>query len=284
VVQKKPPSLPNINPPMYTSFLVHINQHIATVSFNRPDKANALHEKAWEEMPLIFRELHENPEVRVIILQGEGRNFCAGIDLTVLMNLQRFNTISCEGRKREALRGFIFKLQNAITAIEECRKPVIAAIHGACIGGGVDIVAACDMRYCTEDAYFSIKEIDLGLVADIGTLQRLPKILQPGIVAEMAYTGRNVPGTEAATIGLCNRTYTSQEDLQKGVQELATTIAAKSPLCIRGTKEMLLYTRDHTVAESLNYMTAWNASMLLSNDLLEAFAANMEKRSPKFEG
>ena len=269
---------------MYTSFLVHIDQHIATVSFNRPDKANALHEKAWEEMPLIFRELHENPEVRVIVLQGEGRNFCAGIDLTVLMNLQRFHTISCEGRKRETLRGFIFKLQNAITAIEECRKPVIAAIHGACIGGGVDIVAACDMRYCTEDAYFSIKEIDLGLVADIGTLQRLPKILQPGIVAEMAYTGRNVAGAEAASIGLCNRTYASQEDLQNGVQELATTIAAKSPLCIRGTKEMLLYTRDHTVAESLNYMTAWNASMLLSNDLLEAFAANMEKRSPKFEG
>lgn len=269
---------------MPTSFLVEIKDHIATVSFNRPEKANALHEAAWEEMPRIFQELHDNEEVRVIILAGEGRNFCAGIDLSLLMGLQRFNEIGCEGRKREKLRGFIFKLQAAITAIEECRKPVLAAVHGACIGGGVDIVSACDMRYCTEDAYFSIKEIDLGLVADIGTLQRLPKILQPGIVAEMAYTGRKVDGGEAAQIGLCNRVYQNQEELLAGVNELAAMIAAKSPLCIRGTKEMLLYTRDHTVAESLNYMTAWNASMLLSNDLLEAFAATMEKRSPKFEG
>lgn len=268
----------------YTSFLIDITDHIATVSFNRPEKANSLHEEAWDEMPKVFAQLHADPEVRVIVLQGEGKHFCAGIDLATLMNLQRFNTISCEGRKREALRGFIFKLQDAISAIEECRKPVLAAIHGACVGGGVDIIAACDMRYCTSDAYFAIKEIDLGLVADIGTLQRLPKILQPGMVAELAYTGRRVEGAEAAAIGLCNRVYDNKEELYAGVQELAATIAAKSPLCIRGTKEMLLYTRDHTVAESLNYMTAWNASMLFSNDLMEAFAAQMEKRPPVFEG
>lgn len=268
----------------YTAFLVSVEDHIATVRFNRPDKANALHEAAWEEMPQIFRQLHDDPEVRVIILQGEGKHFSAGIDLATLMNLQRFNGISCEGRKREALRKFIFKLQGAITAIEDCRKPVLAAIHGACVGGAVDIISACDIRYCTTDAYFSIKEIDLGLVADIGTLQRLPKILQAGLVAELAYTGRNVGGQEAADIGLCNRVYDDKEALYAAVREIAATIASKSPLCIRGTKEMLLYTRDHTVAESLNYMTAWNASMLLSNDLMEAFTANMEKRSPKFEG
>lgn len=268
----------------YTSFLISVENHIATVSFNRPEKANALHEVAWEEMPQVFGQLHDDPEVRVIILQGEGKHFCAGIDLMTLMNLQRFNTLSCEGRKREALRKFIFKLQASITAIEDCRKPVLAAIHGACVGGAVDIVSACDMRYCTEDAYFSIKEIDLGLVADIGTLQRLPKILQPGIVAELAYTGRKVSGQEASAIGLCNRIYTNKEELYAGVKEIAATIASKSPLCIRGTKEILLYTRDHTVAESLNYMTAWNASMLLSNDLQEAFAASVEKRPAKFEG
>lgn len=268
----------------FTSFLVSVENHIATVSFNRPDKANSLHEAAWEEMPQIFRQLHDNSDVRVIVLQGEGKHFCAGIDLATLMNLQRFNTISCEGRKREALRKFIFKLQRAITSIEDCRKPVLAAIHGACVGGAVDIVAACDIRYCSSDAYFSIKEIDLGLVADIGTLQRLPKILQPGMVAELAYTGRNVDGQEAAAIGLCNRVFEDKDALYAGVHEVAKTIASKSPLCIRGTKEMLLYTRDHTVAESLNYMTAWNASMLFSNDLMEAFAANMEKRTPKFEG
>lgn len=268
----------------YTSFLVTVEDHIATVSFNRPEKANSLHEKAWEEMPQVFRQLHDDPEVRVIILQGEGKHFCAGIDLTTLMNLQRFNTISCEGRKREALRKFIFKLQGAITSIEDCRKPVLAAIHGACVGGAVDIIAACDMRYCSADAYFAIKEIDLGLVADIGTLQRLPKIIQPGIVAELAYTGREVDGAEAATIGLCNRQYNDRDSLYAGVREIAKSIAGKSPLCIRGTKEILLYTRDHSVAESLNYMTAWNASMLFSNDLMEAFSASMEKRAPKFEG
>ena len=156
----------------YQFFNVTINNHIAQVSFNRPEKANSLHMPAWEEMQEVFEALHEDAAVRVIVLSGEGNNFCAGIDLETLMDLQRFGSISCEGRKREALRKFIFKLQDTITAIERCRKPVLAAIHKACIGGGLDIVSACDMRYCTEDAYFSIKEIDLGLVADIGSLQR----------------------------------------------------------------------------------------------------------------
>ncbi len=268
----------------YTSFLVNIEDNIASVAINRPEKANSLHMEAWEEMKHIFESLHENPEVRVIVLTGEGKNFCAGIDLMTLMNLQRYNDISCEGRKREMLRKFIFKLQDCITAIEKCRKPVLAAIHGACVGGAVDIVSACDMRYCVEKSYFSIKEIDLGLVADIGTLQRLPKILQPGIVAEMAYTGRNVSGEEATKIGLTNQTYATVEEMTEGVMGIAKSIASKSPLCIRGTKEILLYSRDHSVDESLNYMTAWNASMLLSDDLQEAFAAMMEKREGDFAG
>ncbi len=268
----------------YTSFKVTINNHIAQVSFNRPEKANCLHMPAWEEMQAIFENLHEDENVRVIVLTGEGKHFCAGIDLETLMNIQRFSAIKCEGRKREALRKFIFKLQNTITAIERCRKPVLAAIHKACVGGAVDIVTACDMRYCTEDAYFSIKEIDLGLVADIGTLQRLPNIVHPGIAAEMAYTGRKVLGAEAEKIGLVNRAYASQEEMMTGVMELAKMIASKSPLCIRGTKEMLLYKRDHTVQDSLNYMVAWNASMLLSDDLMEAFQANMQKREATFAG
>ena len=274
------PTISNMN---YTSFKVTIENHIATVAFNRTQKANSLHEAAWQEMQHIFEALHGNSEVRVIILTGEGKNFCAGIDLELLMSLQKFTTISCEGRKREALRAFIFGLQNSISAIEKCRKPVLAAIHGGCIGGGVDIISACDMRYCTEDAYFTIKEIDLGLVADIGTMQRLPKIIQPSIMAEMAYTGRKVFGPEAAQIGLANRHFSDKETMLEEVQKIAATIAEKSPLCIRGTKEILLYTRDHSVEESLNYMTAWNASMLLSDDLMEAFAATMEKRKPNFK-
>ena len=267
----------------YSYFTVSIEQHIASVTFNRPEKANALHLPAWEEMRAVFQELHLNPEARVIVLSGNGKNFCAGIDLTTLMDIQQFAQIPCEGRKREALRQFIFKLQGCINAIEACRKPVLAAIHGACLGGGVDIVAACDMRYCTDDAYFSIKEIDLGLVADLGTMQRLPKIIAPGLAAEMAYTGRKVLGQEAEKIGLVNRAYPTRETMMEHVLQTAKTIASKSPICIRGTKEMLLYSRDHSVADALNYMVAWNASMLLSNDLMEAFQASLEKRAPSFD-
>ncbi|GJM31416.1 MAG: enoyl-CoA hydratase [Saprospiraceae bacterium] len=268
----------------YQFLKVTINHHIAQVSFNRPEKANALHMPAWEEMRTIFNSLDEDPEVRVIVLTGEGKHFCSGIDLTTLMDLQRFSGISCEGRKREALRKFIINIQDTVTAIERCRKPVLAAMHKACIGGGVDIVTACDMRYCTSDTYFSIKEIDLGLVADVGTLQRLPTILQPGMVAEMAYTGRKVFGPEAEKIGLVNQAFEDQQTMMEKVMEIAKMIASKSPLCIRGTKEILLYKRDHSVQESLNYMVAWNASMLFSEDLMEAFQATLEKREPVFKG
>jgi enoyl-CoA hydratase len=267
----------------YEYFKVDISNHIAEVKFNRPEKANSLHTPAWEEMAVIFQNLHNDPETRVIVLSGEGKNFCAGMDLETLMDIQKFGGIECEGRKREALRGFIFKLQDIITSIEKCRKPVLAAIHNACVGGALDIVTTCDMRYCTADAYFSVKEIDLGLVADIGTMQRLPTIVHPGIAAEMAYTGRNVMGPEAEKIGLVNNCFANKEEMYAHVMSLAANIASKSPLVVRGTKEMLLYKRDHSVEESLNYMTAWNASMLLSNDLMEAFQAFMEKRKPVFE-
>lgn len=267
----------------YNQYKVSIENHIASVAFNRPHKANSLNREAWEEMKAIFGALHKNPEVRVIVLSGEGKHFCAGIDLSMLMNISQFSE-SCEGRKREQVREAIIFLQDCITAIEKCRKPVLAAIHGSSIGGAVDIISACDMRYCTEDAYFSIQEINLGLVADIGTLQRLPKIINPGIMAELAYTGRKVFGAEAKEIGLVNRVYTDKDAMMKEVMELAKDIASKSPLCIRGTKEILLYTRDHTVDESLNYMVAWNASMLLSEDIFEAMAAYMQKRDAVFEG
>jgi len=267
----------------YDFFKVDIENHIAVVSFNRPAKANSLHLPAWDEMQAIFEALDEHEEVRAIVLAGEGKHFCAGIDLETLMGLQNFNKIKCEGRKREAIRKFILKLQANINAIEKCRKPVLAAIHKACLGGGLDIVAACDMRYCSADAYFSIKEIDLGLVADIGSLQRLPTILTSGIVAEMAFTGRNVSGQEAKEIGLVNNCYETQEALMEGVMGIAKMIATKSPLSIRGIKEVLLYKRDNTVDNSLNYMAAWNASMILSNDLMEAFQASMQKKEPQFE-
>lgn len=265
------------------SFSLEIINHVAHLNLNRPQKSNSLHLEAWHEMKAAFEYLSELPEARVIILGGEGKNFCAGIDLTLLMDLNRHDDIECEGRKREQVRKFIYELQDCITAIEKCRKPVIAAIHKACIGGGVDIVSACDMRYCTDDAYFTIKEVDMGLVADIGTMQRLPKIIGAGMMAELAYTGRKVFGPEAKEIGLCNRSYKTKEEMLREVKELGETIAAKSPLVIRGTKEMLLYTRDHSVDESLKYMGTYNAAYLLSEDLKESFMAQMAKRAPAYK-
>lgn len=267
----------------YTSFKVTIENHIATVAFNRPEKANSLHEPAWLEMQTIFETLHDTPEARVIVLRGEGKHFCAGIDLATLMNIQKFQDITCPARQREALRKFIFKLQDTITAIEKCRKPVLAAIHGACLGGGINIIVGCDMRYATEDAYFSIKEIDYGFAADLGILQRLPKIISSGMAAELAYTGRKFYGAEATSMGLTNRTFESKEAMLEDVMKTAANIASRSPLAVRGTKEMLLYARDHSVDDALNYMASWNAAMLMSNDLTTAFTASMSKQVPEFE-
>lgn len=267
----------------YNYFTVQIKNKIAQVAFNRPEKSNALNMDAWTEMQTIFETFSTDNKVRVVILSGEGKHFCAGIDLELLLSINKLRDISCSGKRNEKVKKFIVTLQQTVTAIEKCSKPVIAAIHNACIGGGVDIATACDMRYSTTDAYFSIKEIDLGMVADLGTLQRLPKIISPAIAAEMAYTGRNVSGTEAKNIGLVNECFSSKKLLMEGVAKIAASIAEKSPLSIRGTKNVLHYSRDHSVEDGLNYVSTWNAAMLLSEDLTEAFKAKMEKRKPNFE-
>lgn len=266
----------------FETFEVNIDQYIAQVVINRPERANAFNQKAWDEMKAIFEALDQDDNVRVIVLSGNGKHFCAGIDLELLMNVAQFAQ-KCEGRKREQLRKKVLELQAPINAIEQCSKPVIAAIHGGCIGGGVDIVSACDMRYCTQDAFFTIKEIDMGMVADLGTLQRLPKIIPTGIAREMAYTGRNVVGQEAERIGLVNRSFANLETMRAEVQQIAQSIASKSPLSIRGTKEILNHSRDHSVADGLDYMATWNAAMLLSDDLMEAFQAKMQKREAVFK-
>ncbi len=267
----------------YKNFKVEISDFVAHVAFNLPHRANSLKLEAWEEMEQVFEAMHLDKNVRVIILSGEGKHFCAGIDVQTLMDQQQGMGSHCEARNREILRGFVLKLQRTISSIEKCRKPVLAAVHGGCIGGGVDIISACDIRYATEDAYFTIKEIDLGIVADIGTLQRLPNIIHPGIMAEMAYTGRKVDGTEAQRIGLVNRAYADKEAMMAGVGEIAAMIAAKSPVCIRGIKENLLYQRDHSVADSLDYVATWNAAMLMSEDIKEAMMAHFEKREATYK-
>ena len=260
------------------------NGHVATVSLNRPDKANAMNWQMWQDIRSAMQWADRTPEVRVVVLQGEGKHFTSGIDLTMMMGLQAQIKDDCDGRSREKLRGIVLELQDTLTSIERCRKPVLAAIHGGCVGGGVDLITCTDMRYCAADAYFTIKEIDIGMVADVGTLQRLPKLIgNQGIVREMAFTGRKVSADEAQRIGLVNQVFESREALYAGVQELAAMIASKSPLSIRGTKEMLNYSRDHSVADGLNYIATWNAAMLMSSDLTTAMMASMAKQTPQFK-
>ena len=267
----------------YQHFKYTVSNKVAHVVIDRPEKVNSFNETTWKELKAIFEHIDKDPEVRVAVLSGEGKLFCAGIDLQMLMSVKNVENIECAGRRSETILRFIHDLQDSINSIEKCSKPVLAAIHNGCIGGGVDIVAACDMRYCSEDAYFTIKEIDMGMVADLGTLQRLPKFVKPAAVAEMAYTGKKVGAQEAKEIGLVNDHFSDKETMLAEVQKLAETIASKSPLSVRGTKEILRHTRDHSVADGLHHMAVWNAAMLLSDDLTAAFMAAMSKQPPSFK-
>ncbi|MCA3018571.1 MAG: crotonase/enoyl-CoA hydratase family protein [Rhodocyclaceae bacterium] len=268
--------------PTFTTLTCSLVDYVARITLNRPDKANAMNAVMWQEIRQAMRWVDSTAEARVAIIDGAGANFCAGIDLGMMMSLGKQIEDPCDARTRENLRIVILDLQDTLTSIERCRKPVLAAIHGACIGGAIDLVSCCDMRYASNDAVFSIKEVDIGMTADVGTLQRLPKIISPAVVRELAYTAKSIDAVEAERVGLVNRVYASTEVLQKAVLEIAASIAAKSPLAIRGTKEMLNYARDHSVADGLNYIASWNAGLLMSADLQEAMMANMDKRSPEF--
>ncbi|ACR01099.1 crotonase/enoyl-CoA hydratase family protein [Thauera aminoaromatica] len=268
--------------PQFDTLRIGLDGQVALVTLNRPDKANAMNLQMWQDLRAAMQWVDRTPAVRVAVLHGAGANFCAGIDLQMMMGILPMVKDACEARTRENLRNLILDLQDTLTSLERCRKPVLAAIHGACVGGGVDLVACADMRYCAAGTYFSVKEVDLGMVADVGSLQRLPRLIGEGMVRELAYTGRRVDGAEAGRIGLVNRVFDTPEALMEGVMQLAQAIAAKSPLAIRGTKDMLNHARDHSVADGLDRVATWNAAMLLSEDLQAAIRAGLTKQPPKF--
>jgi 2,4-dienoyl-CoA reductase (NADPH2) len=268
--------------PRFDTLHVGLDGQVAVVRLNRPDKANAMNMQMWQDLRAAMQWVDRTGAVRVAVLHGAGANFCAGIDLQMMMSLLPMVKDACEARTRENLRNLILDLQDTLTSIERCRKPVLAAIHGACVGGGVDLVACADMRYCAADTSFSIKEIDLGMVADVGSLQRLPRLIGDGMVRELAYTGRKVGGEEAARIGLVNRVFDTPEALLEGVMTLAHVITTKSPLAVRGTKDTLNHARDHSVADGLDRIATWNAAMLMSEDLQAAVRASMTRQAPTF--
>ncbi|MCU0809252.1 MAG: crotonase/enoyl-CoA hydratase family protein [Candidatus Contendobacter sp.] len=269
--------------PEFTCLTVTLADAIAWIELNRPDKANALNGTLWREIGEVFRWVDETPEARVAILSGAGRHFCSGIDFELMGQVLGAVEELGPGRKEERLRRTILELQAAFTALETCRKPVLAAIHGLCIGGGLDLIAACDLRYATADAAFSVKEVDLAIIADVGSLHRLPYLIGEGQLRELAFTARPFDAAEAQAMGLVSRVFADAGQLRDGVQAIAASIAAKSPLTVRGIKQVLNHGREHGVASGLDYVATWNAAMLLSDDTREAITAAIQKRQPQFK-
>ena len=264
----------------YECFELQVEGKVAHLKLSRPERRNAMAAAFWNELPAIVRELDASGKVRALVLCSTGPHFCAGLDLSLFQSADIAGTATTDGRLR--FRRELERLQASLHALAEARFPVIAAIQGGCVGGGVDLISACDMRYATADSWYCIQEINIGMTADVGTLQRLPHLMPSGLVRELAYTGRRMVADEALTSGLVNQLFESQEAMLAHALETARTIASKSPLAIHGTKEMLNYTRDHSVADALNYMQVWQAGMFLSADLMEAITARQQKREPKF--
>ncbi|CAL1673164.1 unnamed protein product [Lasius platythorax] len=252
------------------------------VKLNRPEKLNALNPTMWREFKECFEELAFNPDCRVIILSAAGKAFCSGIDLQGMMeigqNLAQHEDIA---RKCRVLEPKIKNYQDSLTAIEKCPKPVIAAVHGACIGAGVDIISTTDIRYASSNAYFQIKEVDIGMAADVGTLQRFPKIVgSDSLVRELVYTARKYPAAEALESGFISRILDNEESLLNKAIEIAENIASKSPVAVQGSKISMVYSRDHSVQEGLDHIAMHNKAMLQSEDFLNAAMAQAVKGDP----
>ncbi|GAC1620458.1 MAG: crotonase/enoyl-CoA hydratase family protein [Nevskia sp.] len=267
----------------FTTLRIDLDGPLAWLRLNRPDKANAMNRAMWDELPQAVAWIDAQPQVRVLILCGEGRHFTAGIDLEMLGELgAKVNGRGCAGRAREDVRAWIMKLQDSFSCFEALRVPVIAAISGACVGAGVDLISACDLRYGTYDAKFCIKEVDLAIVADVGTLQRLRHVIGLAPMTELTYSAETFDGHRALALGLLNGAFETRDEVLAKAEAMARLIASKSPLTVRGIKKNLLYSRDHTVAEGLEFAAGWNAAMLISEDASEALSAFLQKRAATF--
>lgn len=259
---------------------VRVADHVAVVTLERPTMTTAF----FGEIEAAFRALAEDRTARAVIVRGAGKAFSYGLDLpAAFQELGPYFTGGTAGVRLELL-AYIRKLQGSFNAVAACPVPVIAAIHGWCIGGGLDLISACDLRLATEDAKFSLRETKIAIVADLGSLQRLPRLIGQGHTRELAFTGKDISAARAREIGLVNDVYASQEALFAAAQALATEIAHNSPIVVRGVKEVLDAGEGKSVAEGLAYVAAWNAAFLPSEDLGEALSAFMEKRKPSFKG
>ena len=259
--------------------------HVATVTLRGPGKGNALGPDFWRELPIVFGELDADDDVRAVVLTGGGEHFSYGLDLPAMA--PRWAPILADralARPRTGFLAEVRQLQAAIDSVAACRKPVVAAVAGWCIGAGVDLIAAADIRLASADARFSVREVRVAIVADLGSLQRLAGIIGDGHLRELAFTGADIDAARAERIGLVNDVHPDRDAALAAAHELAGRIAANPPLAVQGTKDVLDVNRGQQVAAGLRYVAAWNAAFLPSEDLMEAVAAFSERRDPKFTG
>src|SRR4051794_32976862 len=272
----------------YECFDLQTTDRVAHLRMIRPERANSMIASFWRDLPVIVDELSAAGKVRALVLSAEGRHFWSGMDLEVFAGNDTLGAEAGAGagahrsRRNEAFRTMAMRLQDSFTALERAQMPVLCAIQGACVGGGVDMGCAADLRYATESAYFSIAEINIGMTADVGTPQRMPKLGPEGIVRELAYTGRRWTAAEAKAAGFVNAVYPDHDALVAGVLATAAEIAEKPPIAVWGTKQTMHYTRDHSVADGLEYIANWNAAMFDTADMGEAFRAKAEQRATEF--
>ena len=262
---------------------------VAILWLDRPEKLNALHRALWASIPAAVAELDADPEVRVIVVAGRGKAFCAGIDLMDhAAALAGGGAISGRGEsavgRRRALYDDVRRYQRTMSCFADTNKPVIAAVHGACIGGGMDLITACDIRLAAADATFSVRETKIAMVADVGTLQRLPRVIGDGPARELIFTGRDIDAARALAIGLVNDVLPDVAALHARAREIAAEIAANSPLAVQGAKQVLGFAVRREVDAALDYVALWNSAFLHSDDLTEAMAAFMQRRAPQYRG
>ncbi|MEZ5561246.1 MAG: enoyl-CoA hydratase-related protein [Pseudomonadales bacterium] len=264
----------------YTRLQLEVTGKIGHLRLCQPDEYNRMPPAFWSEFPRALDELDARGDVRALVISSTGKHFSAGMDVSAFTGgaTQRWD----RGRAGDLARRNLDRLQRVFTRLETLRMPVLAAVQGGCVGGGVDLVAACDMRYCTADAFFCIQEINIGLAADVGTLQRLPKLIPEGLMRELAYTGRRLHADEARAAGLVNAVYPDQSALLEGVLAIAAQIATKSPLAVTSTKHLLDFGRDHSVDETLRYQQLWMGAVSQSDEIATYFKAKAEGREPEY--
>ncbi|ATQ44523.1 crotonase/enoyl-CoA hydratase family protein [Caulobacter mirabilis] len=267
----------------WTCFDVSIDAGVAHIQLKRPEAMNTMNKAFWRELPAIVRDIDDNARARCIVISSTGKHFSAGMDLSVFDGVgDRDGGPVDRHVAGESFRRHVHHLQDTFTCLDQARMPVIAAIQGGCIGGAVDFTSACDIRYCSADAFFTIMEINIGMTADVGTFPRLCKLIPEGWVRELAYTGGRLPAEKAREIGLVNAVLPDHEAVVAHALATAREIASKSPLAVAGSKVMINYARDHTIADALDYIALWQVGMFSGPHMAETFAAKAQKREPSF--